>query len=115
MKPFVTLAASLSNPQPDLLVLGGDIDLHASPRVREAAAKILKSKTPRIYFDLGGVTYMDSSGIAVLIETLQQAQTYGGKLALYSIPPRVRAVFEIARLDQVLELFPDAESARAAG
>lgn len=107
-------ASSISNPDPDLLVLGGDIDLHASPRVREAAARILERKPPRIFVDLGGVTYMDSSGIAVLIETLQRVQAYGGKLALYSIPPRVRAVFEVARLDQVLQLYPDAAAARSA-
>lgn len=107
--------ASISTPESNLLVLAGDIDLHVSPRAREAVSKILENKPARVYVDLGGVTYMDSSGIAVLIETLQQTQAYGGKLAIYSVPPRVKAVFEVARLDQVLGIYPDAAAARNAG
>lgn len=106
-------AASISNPEPDLLVLEGDIDLHASPQLRQAAALLLERKVPRILVDLGKVTYMDSSGIAALIETMQRAQSYGGHLALFAVPQRVKTVFEIAQLDRVLDLFPDKESARA--
>ncbi len=106
-------AVPVSNPEPNLLILQGDIDLHASPRVREAASLLLEKQIPRILVDLGGVTYMDSSGIAVLIETMQLSQNYGGQLALFAIPQRVRAVFEIAQLDQVLDLYPDKASAQA--
>ena len=106
-------AFSISNPEANLLLLEGDIDLHASPRIREAASLLLDLELPRILIDLGGVTYMDSSGIAVLIETMQRAQTYGGRLALFAIPHRVRMVFEIAQLDRVLDLFPDKAAAQA--
>jgi len=105
--------AIISNPEPNLLVLQGEIDLHASPRVRHAAAQLLEQQQPRILVDLSGVTYMDSSGIAVLIETMQRAQSYGGQLALFGVPPRVRTVFEIAQLDQVLNLYQDKAAAES--
>jgi anti-anti-sigma factor len=109
----MTPIAFVTNPEPNLLILEGEIDLHASPRVREAASLLLDQQTPRILIDLSGVTYMDSSGIAVLIETMQRAQGYGGHLALFAISHRVRMVFEIAQLDRVLNLFPDKASAQA--
>ena len=74
---------------------------------------MLESQPPRILIDLSGVAYMDSSGIAVLIEALQSAQAYGGNLALFGIPPTVRKIFEIAQLDQVFNLFPNVAAARA--
>jgi len=109
----MTPVASISNPEPNLLVLHGEIDLHASPRVRQAFSQLLDRQETRILVDLSGVTYMDSSGIAVLIETMQRAQSYGGQLALFGVPQRVRTVFEIAQLDQVLNIFPDKAAAQS--
>ena len=103
--------AFVSNPEPNLLVLSGEIDLHASPRMRKALTQMVEREEKRILIDLTAVTYMDSSGIAVLIETMQRTQGYGGQLALFGVPPRVQTVFEIAQLNQVLQVFPDKASA----
>lgn len=106
---------SVSNPSPDLLALNGEIDLHESPRVRERLDPLIAGKLPRIFVDLSGVSYIDSSGIAVFIEAMQRIQAYGGKLALLGIRDSVKNIFEIARLDQVFALFPDKETAVKAG
>lgn len=96
-----------------ILSLEGDIDLHRSPEVKETIAPLIAQKTPRILLDLSGVSYIDSSGLATLIETLQRIQAYGGKLGLFGLRENVRTVFEIARLDQIFSLFADRESALA--
>lgn len=103
--------AAVSNPEPNLLAIEGEIDLHESPQMREAFLPVIEKKLPQILVDLNGVSYIDSSGLAVLIDAMQRIQNYGGRLALFGLQENVRHIFEIARLDQVFKIFPDKESA----
>jgi len=109
--PPVESTAAISQPQPNVVALEGEIDLHESPGMREALRPLIEQKLPRIFIDMTDVSYIDSSGIAVIIDAMQRVQAYGGKLALFGIRPNVRTVFEIARLDQVFKIFPDEKSA----
>jgi anti-sigma B factor antagonist len=96
---------SVSKPEPNVVALEGEIDLHESPNVREALKGLIEKKTPGVFVDMTGVTYIDSSGLAVLIDAMQRIQSYGGKFALFGLRDNVRTVFEIARLDQVFRIF----------
>ena len=91
----------------------GELDLHRVPAVREQLEPLIKSKAPRILIGLSGVSYIDSSGLALFIEVLQHVQGYGGQLALFGLRAPVRHIFDIARLDQVFTLFPDKSAALA--
>jgi anti-sigma B factor antagonist len=102
---------SVSQAEPAIVPLEGEIDLHESPNVREALKPLIEKKIHRIYVDLSGVTYIDSSGLAVLIDAMQRIGSYGGKFGLIAIPPSVRNVLEIARLDQVFRVYPDRDAA----
>ena len=106
--------ASVSTPEPGVLALEGEIDLHESPHVKEKLEPLLAHKLPRIVVDLTGVSYIDSSGLALFIEALQRVQGYGGQLALCGLAASVRTIFEIARLDQIFRIFPDKHTAMAA-
>src|SRR5438067_9375734 len=110
---FPTAVATVSHPEPNTLALEGEIDLHESPNVREAFRELLAQKLPRVFVDMRNVSYIDSSGIAVLIEAMQGVHAYGGQLALFGLRENVRTVFEIARLDQVFKIFPDQKAALA--
>jgi anti-sigma B factor antagonist len=103
--------ASVSTPEPNLLALAGEIDLHESPRVKEKLDPLIEQKLPRVLIDLTGVSYIDSSGIAVLIDAMQRIHAHGGQLALFGMRENVRGVFEIARLDQIFRIFPDKDAA----
>lgn len=98
----------------ETLALDGEIDLHRSPEIKDLLQPLIQRKVPRILLDLSRVTYMDSSGLAVLIEALQQVFGYGGKFGLFGLQESVRNIFEIARLDQVFDIFPDKAAALAA-
>jgi anti-sigma B factor antagonist len=104
----------LKKSRPNVLQLDGEIDLHVSPEVGQALRTIIERKPKILVVDLAKVTFMDSSGLAVLIEGMQKVQEYGGKLALANLQESVRHIFEIARLDQVFLISPDVESALAA-
>ncbi len=88
------------------LPLEGEIDLHRSSRVERSLASMIKKKPDHLVVDLSGVTFIDSSGVAVLIRALQNIQEYGGKLSLRGLNDKVRPIFEIARLDQVFVIDP---------
>jgi anti-sigma B factor antagonist len=92
----------------------GDIDLETSPKLREFLKPLSSKKTPLLLLDFSSVNYIDSSGLATLIEYFQAVQSFKGKLALASLSPRVKNVFEIVRLEQIFSLHPDIPSALAA-
>ena len=99
---------------PNVLPLEGEIDLHVSPRIALSLAQMVKKKPDKLVIDLSKVSYIDSSGLAVLIEAMQSVEEYGGKFAIAGMQETVRSIFEIARLDQVFRIFPDVNSALAA-
>jgi anti-sigma B factor antagonist len=100
--------------EPNVLPLDGEIDLHVSPRVAASLGAMIENKPPRLVVDLSKVTYIDSSGLAVLIEAMQNVEAYGGKFILAGIQDNVKPIFEIARLDQVFIIFPHVDAALAA-
>ena len=97
-----------------ILALEGDIDLYQSPAVKAKLDELIERKMERILVDLSRVNYIDSSGLALFIECLQRIGAYGGKLGLFGLQPTVAHIFEIARLDQVLHIYSDEITARAA-
>jgi anti-sigma B factor antagonist len=82
--------------------------------VAAALGAMIDTKPPRLVVDLAKVTYIDSSGLAVLIEGMQNVEAYGGKFILAGIQENVKPIFEIARLDQVFIIFPHVDAALAA-
>jgi anti-sigma B factor antagonist len=90
----------------NFLPLEGEIDLHRSPRVERSLASMIQKRPDRIIVDLSGVTFIDSSGMAVLIRALQNMKEYGGKLSLSGMNDNVRPIFETTRLDQLFVIDP---------
>jgi anti-sigma B factor antagonist len=99
---------------PNVLPLEGEIDLHVSPRISASLGAMIEQKPQRLVVDLSKVSYIDSSGLAVLIEGMQNVEAYGGKFILAGIQDNVKPIFEIARLDQVFIIFPHVDAALAA-
>ena len=92
-----------------LVRLRGEVDLSWSQAVRRAVLDALADDEP-VGVDLSEVSYIDSSGIAALVEGFQTARARGGRFALVAVSDAVRAVLELARLDRVFLLVatPDA-------
>ncbi len=93
--------------------LAGEIDLDRAPEVR----RLLLDSVGRgrdLLVDLSRVSYIDSSGIASLVEALQTASQIGTGFGLVAVNPAALRVFELARLDKVFVIYPDLDSALAA-
>ena len=96
------------------LVIEGEIDLACSPDLRVILHAYVKRKVPALLLDFQGVKYVDSSGLATLIEYVRLAQPYGGKFGLAHVSERVRTIFDLVRLTEFFPIFPTVAEARAA-
>lgn len=92
-----------------LVRLAGEVDLSWSGQVREAILDALEQRSVGV--DLAAVSYIDSSGIAALVEGLQTARDSERRFLLIAASPAVLAVLQLARLDRVFTLLPDIDSA----
>src|SRR5437868_13461644 len=97
--------------RPTVIPLEGEIDLHVSPRIAATLIAAVKEKPRNLIVDLAKVSYIDSSGLAVLREAMQSVEKYGGKFALADLQENVKPIFEIARRDPVGPMFPDVRAA----
>ena len=89
----------------------GFIDMSSSPDVREALTAQFETSPKAIIVNMSKVPYIDSSGIATLVEGLQWSHSSKNKFRLVGLNSTVRDIFEIARLLQVFEVFDSNEEA----
>ncbi len=99
----------------DAVVLGveGSVDIYSSPELRGELKLALDKQAPRIVIDLAGVSFIDSSGLATLIEGLQKVKVYSGNLVLCELTQTVLGVFQLANLDHIFTIKETRESALA--
>lgn len=96
-----------------VVALDGDVDLNRAPEVRRLLLDCV-ARGLDVLVDLSGVTYIDSSGIASLVEALQEARKKKARLGLVAVSEDARKVFELARLDKVFAIHHDLAAALAA-
>lgn len=94
-----------------IMKLEGEVDLYSSPEVREPLLRLINDQTPIIIVNMENVDYIDSSGIATLVEGLQKIGEYSGKLKLSNPSDNVMDVFELSNLDKVFEIHDTLEAA----
>jgi anti-sigma B factor antagonist len=83
--------------------LVGQIDLGSSPALRKTLLNTLKT-TNHMAINLGGVSYIDSSGIATLVEALRAGQDAKKRLVLYGVGGAVLQVLQLTRLTGIFEI-----------
>lgn len=91
----------------------GEIDITSSPGMKKAFDKLIATKAPKMVIELSQVTYIDSSGLATLVEILKGMRSYGGKMRLAGMSPKIKSLFEITKLDKLFEIMASEEEAVA--
>ena len=97
-----------------ILELSGEIDLQHSPEIRRVLQARAAQRTPALLLDFTLVTYIDSSGLATLIEYFQNSRPYTGKIVVAGLNRRVRNIFELVRLHEVFPIYPTVSEAQQA-
>lgn len=84
--------------------LGGELDHHTAPALRDALDReIALNNTRNIVLDFDGVTFMDSSGIGVIIGRYKQIAALGGKVMIIRVKPQVDKILELSGLKKILD------------
>ena len=96
-----------------LVFVEGEIDMFTSPNLRETLLPYFTSATPGIIVDLSQVSFMDSSGIATLVEGLQWSKKENREFILAGLGETVFNALSLTKLDNVFSIHPDTETALA--
>jgi len=91
-----------------VISLSGEIDLNESPNVRKQILNLIK-KDSNLLIDLSAVEYIDSSGVASLVEGLQTSRTMKLNFALLGVSESAMQVLQLARLDTVFTIYGSLE------
>jgi anti-sigma B factor antagonist len=94
----------------------GDITLYNSPQMRKVLLELLREKrAPRVIVNLQNVRYIDSAGVASLVEGLKVSRDMKSGFALYGLTRTAREVLELTRLIKVFEVHDTEEEALRGG
>ena len=94
--------------EPGVLVLAGEIDFSVTPAVRERLLQLTEKIPGDIVLDMADLSYIDSSGLALLLETRRQMQENGRSVRIRSIAPQVRKLLQLTQLGELFGLSDEA-------
>jgi anti-sigma B factor antagonist len=90
----------------------GDIDLANSPEIRKALLhEIKETRTPKVVMNLSKVRYIDSSGVASLVEGLKASRDAGTRFILFGLSTSAREVLQLSRLLKIFEVYDNEDQA----
>jgi anti-sigma B factor antagonist len=94
----------------------GDITLYNSPDMRKMLIDLLKTqRKPRVIVNMLSVKYIDSAGVASLVEGLKIARDLKSTFALFGLSRTAREVLELTRLIKVFEVYNNEQEALQGG
>jgi len=91
--------------------LAGRFDKYAAPPVVEILEQLTDGPTPTVLVNMADVSFVDSTGLATLVQGLKRAKQQGGDLYLCGLKQPVYMVFELTRLDKAFDIFISEEHA----
>ncbi|HYF10822.1 MAG TPA: STAS domain-containing protein [Actinomycetota bacterium] len=98
----------------DVLDVGGEVDLSTAPTLRARLEQLIDGGTRRLVVNLEPVTFMDSSGLSVLVSAFKAMREADGRIAVVCTNPAISKIFTITGLDRVLAIHPSVDEALSA-
>lgn len=98
----------------DIVGFHGRLSAADAGSVSDELHRILEAGGKNISIDMAELDFVDSSGLSVLISTLKFARNEGGDLVLLNVNPRIMALLELTRLNEIIDIYSDQESLIAA-
>ena len=87
----------------------GDVDVSHTLALRDTLAGAMGDGRAKVLLDLGGVEFIDSAGVGLLVTAHRRAQGARGAFVLADVTPTVARVLELTRTDRVLRVLPSVE------
>ncbi len=82
----------------------GELDCYTAPRLRSALRDLVEDGIRHVTLDVGGVRFIDSTGLSVLVSGMKRLRERGGHMVVKSPSHATRKLFEITGLNTVLEV-----------
>ena len=101
-----------SGPTHSLVTLAGECDLHTGRQLRDVLTSEVSRGAQRMIMDLAGLTFMDSTGMQVLLGVRTVLGVRGGTMALVSPQPVVARILELTGADQYIPVYASLEEAQ---
>lgn len=102
----VSIEEKKRSEQATTLVVSGEVDVFTAPQLREKLMPLCQENR-EVYLDLSQVDYMDSTGLGVLIGAYKKLRSRGGRLVLTGMSARLKRLFHITRLTNVIDIEED--------
>lgn len=96
----------------DVLCLGGEIDMHFAPTLRTLLQVKARQRCPALLLDLSLVEFIDSVGIAAILEYLRDATDNGTRFCIGGLGEPLRLIFEVVGLAKVMPVYRDVARAK---
>jgi anti-sigma B factor antagonist len=113
----VTVDLSVSSSEQGAVTIvhvAGEIDVYTAPLLREVLDKQVAAGRTDLVVDLEKVTFMDSTGLGVLVGRLKLVRGQNGTLRIVSAQERILKVFKITGLDKFFHIYPTVDEAAEA-
>ena len=94
-----------------LVTLSGRITAVNNADIKKKIQELVDTGSRELVFDLSGVSFMDSSGLAAFVSAMKKTREAGGWIKLAALPELTRSIFTLTQLDRVIDLYPDVKSA----
>lgn len=91
----------------------GEVDVYSASQAKQKIHDLIEGGANHLVIDLSGTEYLDSTAMGVLVGVLRRVGESGGWVRLVGLKPRIRRLFQITRLDQILPIFETEEEALA--
>ena len=88
-----------------LVSVGGEVDLDTASQLGEHALEAIRDVSSHLVLDLSGVTFMDSTGLKVLLSIQRRVDLAAGSLAVVGTTRSVRRILALTGLDQTFTLY----------
>jgi len=97
--------------QVDVIEIIGRLDMKHAVEARTALLDIVDKGAGLLVVDCGGLDFVDSSGLSVLVTALKRVDSKGGKLVISNLTPHVQSLLSLTRLNEVFLVFAGTQAA----
>jgi anti-sigma B factor antagonist len=94
-----------------VVAVGGEIDMDTRPMLEDLLNEVVDAGARHVVLDLAGVTFVDSTGLNLLVMSLKRLRNAGGRLCLARVQKPVRNVLVLSAVDMVLDVYDTVEAA----
>ena len=94
-----------------VVTVGGEVDLDTASQLGDHALDAVRDVSPHVVLDLTGVTFMDSTGLKVLLSVQRRAELAGGSFGVAGPSRSVRKILALTGLDQTFAIYDTVDQA----